>query len=143
MEPIIGKNYIKQVIPLIDSAKNSIKIVVFDWRWYPEDPANPCQLLNSAIVRASRRGVQVQACVNSNAIRSPLLENGIDARIPVSKSLMHTKMLIVDDTILVMGSHNFSQSAFTLNFETSLIVRDSSEISQFVSFFQSLWLLNS
>lgn len=142
MQSIIGKNYPRQVIPLIDSAKNSIKIVVYDWRWYSSEPANPCQLFNSAIVRAGKRGVQVRACVNSNEIRSPLLDNGIDARIPVSKNLMHTKMIIIDDSLLIIGSHNFSQSAFTLNFETSLIIENDSEISKFVEFFNSLWSLN-
>lgn len=139
METIIGKNYPRQVIPLIESAKHSIKIVVYDWRWYANDPANPCQIFNASIVRASNRGVTVQAVVNSESIRAPLLVNNIDARIPISKNLIHTKMLIIDDEILVMGSHNFSQSAFTLNFETSMVIRDKVEISKFVELFDSLW----
>ena len=141
MQTIIGKNYPKQVIPLIDSAKHSIKIVVFDWRWYENDPANPCQLFNASIVRARKRGVNVQACVNSNAIKSPLTINNIDVRIPVSKNLIHTKFIIIDDEILVMGSHNFSQSAFTTNFETSVILHDFSIINEFVLFFHSIWQL--
>jgi phosphatidylserine/phosphatidylglycerophosphate/cardiolipin synthase-like enzyme len=143
MESIIGKSYPKKVIPLIESAKHSIKIVVFDWRWYSNDPGNSCQLFNAAIVRASKRGVKVEACVNSESIRAPLLANGINARIPISKNLMHTKMIIIDEDILVLGSHNFSQSAFTLNFETSIIIRDHEEILKFSDFFSSLWSLNS
>ncbi len=141
MEAILGKNYPKQVIPLIESARHTINIVVFDWRWYESDPANPCQLFNAAIVRAAKRGVIVRACVNSESIKTPLIANGIDVRIPISKSLMHTKMIIIDDVILIMGSHNFSQSAFTQNFETSAILRDHEEISKFSSFFDSLWSL--
>lgn len=141
MQTIIGKNYPKLVIPLIKSAKNSIKIVVFDWRWYANDPANPCQLFNSAIVDARRRGVSVRACVNSKEILNPLIENGIEARIPISKNLMHAKFLIVDDTILVIGSHNFSQSAFTQNMETSLIIDDIEQTKDLVAFFDSIWSL--
>jgi phosphatidylserine/phosphatidylglycerophosphate/cardiolipin synthase-like enzyme len=141
METIIGKNYPKQVIPLIDKAVKSIKIVVFDWRWYENDPANPCQLFNASIVRACKRGVKIQACVNSNAIAKPLSLNGIDVKIPVSKNLIHTKFIIIDDEILVMGSHNFSQSAFTTNYETSIISRDSLQVKEFVSFFNSIWSL--
>ena len=141
MQTIIGKNYPKLVIPLIDGAKQSIKIVVFDWRWYVNDPANPCQLFNASIVRARKRGVSVQACVNSNAIASPLKENNIDVKIPISKNLIHTKFIIIDDKILVMGSHNFSQSAFTTNFETSMIIDEASQIAEFVSFFNSIWCL--
>jgi phosphatidylserine/phosphatidylglycerophosphate/cardiolipin synthase-like enzyme len=141
MQTIIGKNYPRQVIPLIESAVKSIKIVVFDWRWYENDPANPCQLFNASIVRAKKRGVQVQACVNSNAIKTPLTLNNIDVRIPISKNLIHTKFIIIDDKILVMGSHNFSQSAFTINFETSVIIDDPLQIQEFVSFFNSIWQL--
>lgn len=141
METIIGKNYPKQVIPLIDRAVKSIKIVVFDWRWYGNDPANPCQLFNASIVRASKRGVVVQACVNSNKIADPLIQNGIDARIPISKNLIHTKFILIDDEILIMGSHNFSQSAFTTNFETSIINKDPLQINEFVLFFHSIWSL--
>lgn len=141
MKSIIGKNYPKLVIPLIENAKHSIKIVVFDWRWYANDPANPCQLFNASIVRAVRRGVSVKACVNSDSIRSPLIQNGVEAKIPISKNLMHTKFVIIDDEILVMGSHNFSQSAFTTNFETSVILDDPAEIQEFILLFNSLWSL--
>jgi phosphatidylserine/phosphatidylglycerophosphate/cardiolipin synthase-like enzyme len=141
MQTIIGKNYPKMVIPLIDKAVNSIKIVVFDWRWYSEDPGNPCQLFNASIVRARKRGVNIQVCVNSQAIAQPLTNNGIDVRIPISKNLIHTKFIIIDDKILVMGSHNFSQAAFTTNFETSIINNDPLQIQEFVLFFWSIWSL--
>jgi len=123
MQTIIGKNYPKMVIPLIDKAVNSIKIVVFDWRWYSEDPGNPCQLFNASIIRARKRGVNIQVCVNSQAIAKPLTENDID------------------DKILVMGSHNFSQAAFTTNYETSIINNDPVQIQEFVLFFWSIWSL--
>jgi phosphatidylserine/phosphatidylglycerophosphate/cardiolipin synthase-like enzyme len=141
MQAIIGKDYPRQVIPLIENAKNSIKIVVFDWRWYENDPGNPCQLFNNAIVRASRRGVAVRACVNSENIRTKLVDNGIAVKIPVSSRLMHSKIIIIDENILILGSHNFSQSAFTQNFETSVILRDLPDISKLSMFFDSLWTL--
>ena len=141
MQTIIGKNYPKMVIPLIDKAVNSIKIVVFDWRWYGEDPANPCQLFNASIVRACKRGVNIQACVNSNAIALPLRENGINVKIPISKNLIHTKFIIIDDAFLIMGSHNFSQAAFTTNFETSVVLDDPLQINDFVLFFNNIWSL--
>lgn len=139
MQTIIGKNYPKMVIPLIDKAVNSIKIVVFDWRWYANEPANPCQLFNASIIRARKRGVNVQVCVNSEKIAQPLRENDIDVKIPISKNLIHTKFIIIDDQVLVMGSHNFSQSAFTTNFETSIIQDDPLEINEFILFFHSIW----
>lgn len=141
METIIGKNYTRQVIPLIENAQKSIRVVVFDWRWYENDIGNPCQLFNNSIVRARKRGVEVQACVNSDSIAKPLRENNIDVKIPVSKSLMHVKMLIIDDQTVVLGSHNFSLSAFTQNLELSVILKNTPNIADFILFFQSLWQL--
>jgi phosphatidylserine/phosphatidylglycerophosphate/cardiolipin synthase-like enzyme len=141
MQAVIGKQFPKEVIPLIDSARHTIKIVVFFWGWYGEEPGNPCQLFNASILRAVKRGVVVRACVNSQRIASPLRDNGIEVRIPVSKSLMHTKMVLIDDEILVLGSHNFSQSAFTTNFETSIIAKNDECMPKFTDFFDSLWSL--
>jgi phosphatidylserine/phosphatidylglycerophosphate/cardiolipin synthase-like enzyme len=126
---------------LIEKAVKSIKIVVYDWRWYSEDPGNPCQLFNASIIRARKRGVVVQACVNSNAIAQPLILNGIDVKIPISKNLIHTKFIIIDDEILIMGSHNFSQAAFTTNYETSIINNEPLQINEFIVFFNSIWSL--
>lgn len=141
MQAIIGKEFIKEVVPLIDGAKHSINVVVFFWGWYGNEPGNPCQLFNASIIRAVKRGVVVRACVNSRKIASPLIDNGVKVRIPVSKSLMHTKMLLIDDQILVLGSHNFSQSAFTTNFETSIISKQDECLPKFSQFFESLWSL--
>lgn len=141
MQTILGKNYPSVVIPLIDKARHSIKIVVFDWRWYENDPGNPCQLFNSAIVRASRRGIVIEACVNSEKIAKPLTTNGINVKIPISKNLMHTKFIIIDDEIVIMGSHNFSQSAFTTNFETSVVFEEPLQVNEFVLFFHNIWSL--
>jgi phosphatidylserine/phosphatidylglycerophosphate/cardiolipin synthase-like enzyme len=52
-----GRQYPQEVIPLINSAKNSIKIIVFDWRWYSRDPGSSCQLFNQAILSDAKRGV--------------------------------------------------------------------------------------
>jgi len=141
METIIGKEYIKKVIPLIEGAQRSIKIVVFAWFWYENHPGNPCQLFNMAIVRARARGVVVQACVNSEFIAKPLRQNKIDVHIPISKSLMHVKMIIIDDDTVILGSHNFSLSAFTQNFELSVILKKAPKIADFILFFESLWRL--
>ena len=68
MDTIIGKEFPDKVIPLIDNAKYTIDIVVFDWRWYPQDPGASVQLFNQSIVRSVRRGVKVRAIANRNQI---------------------------------------------------------------------------
>ncbi len=142
MQALIGNEFPKELIPLIKSAKHTIRVIVFIWKWYETQPGNSCQLFTQSIIAAGKRGVDVRACVNSRTISSFLSQNGIKCRIPISKSLMHTKMILIDDNICVLGSHNFSQSAFSSNFETSVLLKDDPSIERFSQFFESMWSLN-
>jgi len=137
VEAIVGSQFPKIVIPKIDNAKKSIKIIVFDWRWYPNDSGNPCQLFNQSIVRASRRGVRVRVITNYTDVVATLKSVGVDARKIVTKNLVHAKMMLIDDETLILGSHNYTQSAFTMNFEVSVAIKDAEAIAEFVKYFNS------
>jgi len=137
MESIIGKEFPAKVIPLIDACKKSLKIIVFDWRWYPNDPANPVQLFNQAIIRASRRGVCVEVVTNFADVVNLLNREGCKAVKPITKNLIHAKMMIIDGELLILGSHNYTQSAFTMNYEVSVLFNDKPTIDNFLTFFNS------
>ena len=141
MQSIIGNEYPKKVIPLIDGATKTINIIVYDWRWYANDPGNPVQLFNQSIVRACRRGVKVRVIGNSEDVLKILRSVGCDARRVVSKKLVHAKLIIIDDLNVVLGSHNFSQSAFTLNQEVSVYLPDFVDSPRLLTYFNSLWLI--
>ena len=139
METIIGSQFPKKVIPLIDNAVKSIDIIVFDWRWYPQDPGASVQLFNQAIVRAVRRGVTVRAIVNNNEILTTLKEVGVEVKRLKIKELVHCKFMIIDDGLVVTGSHNYTQSAFQMNLEASVVFEDLGVASEFKSFFNNLF----
>jgi len=141
MQAIIGKDFPKVVIPKINDAKKSIKIVVFDWRWYPNDIGNPVQLFNQSIVRAIRRNVEVKVIANSQDIVNTLNSLGAKAKKMITKNLVHAKMLIIDDSIVIVGSHNYTQSAFTMNYEISALYNGVESAKQFSDFFASLYAL--
>jgi phosphatidylserine/phosphatidylglycerophosphate/cardiolipin synthase-like enzyme len=139
METIIGKEFPKKVIPLIDQSKTSIDIVVFDWRWYPQDPGASVQLFNQAIVRAVRRGVKVRAIANNDEIVNILNQNGCHAKRLLTAKLVHPKMMIIDNEIAIIGSHNYTQSAFQMNLEISVILRGREEIKRLIEFFNNIY----
>jgi phosphatidylserine/phosphatidylglycerophosphate/cardiolipin synthase-like enzyme len=138
-EVIIGKEFPDKVKPLIENAKSSIKIIVFDWRWYVNDPGNAVQLFNQTIVRASRRGVKISAIVNHADILTPLKENGIDVKKLNITGLVHAKLMIIDDNIVILGSHNYTHNAFVINHEISIILKECNVVKDFNIFFTSLW----
>lgn len=139
MEAIIGKDFPKKVIPLIENAKQSIKIVVFDWRWYPDSPANPVSLFNQAIIRAIRRNVKVEVVTNIKEVVIKLNAEGAVAKSPLTPRLIHAKIMIIDDEVLIIGSHNYTQSAFTMNHEVSTIIKGREFLDDYIKFFNNLF----
>jgi len=139
MEAIIGAEYPKKVIPLIDGARKNIDIVIYDWRWYRDQIANPVQQLNAAIVRAAQRGVVVRAVVNAALNLEQLNAVGIKARVMRDKRTLHTKMILIDGKILVIGSHNFTRNAFGHNVEASIAVELGVSDTRFAQFFDNLY----
>ena len=139
METIIGKEFPKKVIPLIDNAKQSIDVIIFDWRWYPQNIGCSAQLFNQAIVRAKRRGVKIKVLANSDDIIKILKEIGCEAKKIISKRLLHCKIMIIDDEIAITGSHNYTQSAFEMNYELSVILKDRENIDDIIKFFKQIY----
>lgn len=139
MDVIIGSDFPKKIIPLFDNAKRNIDIVVYDWRWYPDQPGHAVQQFNSALIRAHQRGVIVRAVVNTQST-VPLLTNcGISARCLKDRRTMHAKMIIIDGEKLVIGSHNFTRNAFGSNVEVSIITDIPPENTRLAQFFENLY----
>ena len=139
IQVISGRDFPAVVIPLIENSKNSIDIVVFDWRWYGADPGASVQLFNQAIVRSTRRGVKVRAITNAQDIINILNKNNIEAKKVICTKLMHSKLMIIDQKIFITGSHNYTQSAFHLNVELSVLIKDEPHCEPFIDFFNNLW----
>ncbi|WP_457561863.1 phospholipase D-like domain-containing protein [Caminibacter pacificus] len=59
------------------------------------------------------------------------------------RAKMHVKMSIIDDKYLVIGSANYSYSAFFKNYEYVLIEKDKTLISEFENFFKKLKVIST
>ncbi len=138
---IIGREYPSVVTPLIEKAKHSIEILVFDWRWYKNEPNSKIQKFNNAILEASARGVKVRALVNNNIMPTILQLEKLAIRRVGTKSMMHVKMIIIDQKIIITGSHNFSKNAFEFNHEVSVLGDDQQMITRCRKYFENLCLL--
>jgi phosphatidylserine/phosphatidylglycerophosphate/cardiolipin synthase-like enzyme len=141
MEFIIGSKFAEKVVPLIEAAKDTIKIIVFDWRFYPEAQRGPVQDFNFAICAAAKRGVKIKALVNNDSLLQTLKQNGVEAKRIYSVKLVHTKMMLVDDEIAIIGSHNYTQSAFSANLEVSVILELDKNDNSLSNYFKNLWPL--
>ncbi len=108
--PEEGPEKIKE---LIRSAKKKIRIAMFTWT--REDFAEE-------VVDAYLRGVDVEVIIDKqsgrgaslNVIRK-LASGGVPLYLNRGDELLHFKMMIIDDEILVNGSANWTKSAFLRN----------------------------
>lgn len=138
VQVIIGREYPQVVTPLIEEAQHSIEILVFDWRWYATEPNSSVQKFNNSILQASTRGVKVRALVNNNIMPTIFQLEKLSVKRVGTKNLMHVKMIIIDQKIMVIGSHNFSKRAFEINHEISMLVDDENEINRCRKYFEML-----
>ena len=141
MNLIVGKEYSKKVIPLIEQAKSSIFIVVYDWRWYPDQVGSAIQKFNNAILISARKKKKVKVITNRPYINTILSTLGIEVRKVNTKRTLHTKLMIIDGKIAILGSHNYTMNAFTINHEISLILQDEEIVKRLVLYFNNLWSL--
>jgi len=51
----------------------------------------------------------------------------------------HAKLVVVDDRVAVIGSHNWGVGALSRNFEVSVVIRDVGPVRKLVEYFDTLW----
>ena len=137
--PLYKNEYITHVIPLIQNAGHSINICTYDWRWYPENPEHDIQQLNMNLVAAVARNVKVKALVQDRSIVSLLKSHGIAAKQLVNAPTLHAKIMIVDNEIVVFGSHNLTHRAMSHNIELSCMTDTPAIVNQLGTIFNNLY----
>jgi len=136
---IIGKEYPDVASKLIAEAQKSLKILVFDWRWYPHDPGSVAQRFNNSVVQARQRGIEIKAITPVKETVRRLQEQRIQGKNLDTGKLVHPKLMIVDDKHVIIGSHNFTMNAFTRNYELSVLIKNCDCIDKFLDYFNNLF----
>jgi cardiolipin synthase len=108
----------------------------------------PDELALQALVAARKRGVRVRILlpgpwIDAEAVRlaskatwGVLLKAGVEIFI-YQPTMLHTKLLIIDNELVSMGSTNFDPRSFRLNDEANLNVYDKAFADQMTSVFES------
>ncbi len=122
----------------IDAATDRVHVieyVIYD--------SGPVHELLQAMVDAAGRGVEVKVLADEEAddteqALSFLASGGVDVSLDSPDTTTHNKLIVADDVTLV-GSHNFSTSAFSYNYEASLRVDSPEVTAHYEAYFQALW----
>ncbi len=121
------------IVDLINNAQESIFFMAFS---FTSDP------ISEAVQARAEEGVLVAGVMDDSQIRSNqggefdvLAQAGLDIRKDGIEGLMHHKVFIIDEQILITGSYNFSKSAEVRNDENIIVVYNSDIAKEFLKEF--------
>lgn len=143
---IEDSQYLGTVAPLIRAANESVYVIMFVMKYDPGDSDDPVNDLLSLLASAAQRGVDVRVLVDEETRDSYpqtigfLKEHGISVRLDKSSGITtHAKVVIVDGKYVVIGSHNWTESALRYNHEVSALIRSSRAAEELTNYFEKLW----
>lgn len=127
---------VDNVIALLNDAQVSIRFLAFSYTDYP---------MAQAMIARAQAGVDVQGVFETFGSNSPRSElktlwcAGLPVRQDGNTGFLHDKVIIVDNSIVVTGSLNFSSSADDEN-EENVIILDNPEIAAlYLQEYQRIW----
>jgi len=127
-EALAGASYFQAVRTAISNAVLSIDIQMYFIIANPGDRYDPVSTLIDELIKAHKRGVKVRVVLEDSKFKENqyaytlLARNGIDVRFDTPRSLLHSKVVVVDRRICVVGSANWSRAAFGDNYEVSVLI---------------------
>ncbi len=108
-----------RIIKILNTARRNIKFAAFSFT---------DNELGNALVYAKKRGVNVVGVIESKSLKNrgseyrKLIRNGIEVLADGNPYNMHSKYIILDDSIVITGSYNFSKNAQEFNDENVVII---------------------
>lgn len=136
--PVIAlknNDFFPTLLKAIDEAREEIFISMFSFRAGVHKRSYPDRVL-AHLGRAAQRGVMVKVILEDTGKKSDeltlqnrrtkkLLEDqGIFVYVDSPKKTTHTKLVVIDQRLVILGSHNLTQSALKYNNEISLLVEN-------------------
>ena len=121
-----GKKCQIMIIAEINRAKDSIFVQAYSFT--DRDIAQ-------ALVEANKRGAKVQILLDKNnkndkrSAKDIIVQNNIPLRFDAPPGIAHNKVMIIDRSIVLTGSYNFSAAAYTRNTE-NLIILNSTDLAE-------------
>lgn len=118
------------LVPVLEGAQESIYFLAYSFT---------SNQLGDIVRQKAEAGLDVAGVMDDEQVRSnqgteydPFRQADLNVRTDGIDGLMHHKVFIVDESIVVMGSYNFSQSAEERNDENLMIIYDPAIARQFL-----------
>lgn len=154
-ELLADEKYLPRFVSDVASAKTSIYCAMYMFKfdaYLKNNLQEPTPLLAAALVDAAKRGVEVamifdkgrndnDSTTKYNKVTADFLtKNGVKVIFDTPEKSLHSKMCLIDEKILFIGSHNYTFSAMSRNSETSVRIVSKDLANDAMNYFKSLGL---
>jgi len=138
--PLMNKDFFPVLLQTVDDAGKEIFIAVFSFKAGVHPNSRP-DLLLEHLGRAVKRGVSVKVILENPGnpqdslfsqnmkTKALLEEKGVKVYLDSPAKTTHTKLVVVDQRLVFIGSHNFTSSALKHNNEISVLI-DKPDLAQ-------------
>jgi len=151
--PLPAGAYLQKLNEVIGGAKHHVDVIQYQWNWYPFKPNDPLQKFNNGVVGTIRRGVKFRVILDTEAVghrittvnnqaKRNLVNAGAHVKFGARFPITHAKIFIVDDDLVILGSHNLSSRSVTANDECSIFVNARTVASEYRRYFDTIWNRN-
>ncbi len=151
IETANNRDYFQAAYSSVKNAKSSIHISMFTMKFYPENKNSKENMLLDALIEAKQRGVKVKIVIEGGdeflgdeytmeqkEACDYLAANGVEVRFDAPGRTTHTKLVIVDDIVLI-GSTNWNYYALEHNNEANVLIKSSKIAREYEKYFDKIW----
>jgi phosphatidylserine/phosphatidylglycerophosphate/cardiolipin synthase-like enzyme len=130
---LTNEDYLPGLLKAIDEAQSEIFMSIFSFKAGVHKNSYPDRILGH-LAKAVKRGVDVKVILETtgrlndelnaqNRQTGKLLEEkGVKVYFDSPRTTTHTKLIVIDERVVILGSHNLTQSALKYNNEISVML---------------------
>jgi phosphatidylserine/phosphatidylglycerophosphate/cardiolipin synthase-like enzyme len=147
---LFGSAYYRELQRMIAAASAHVEVCMFHIALPVED--HPTRKLLDALVAARGRGVAVRVIVDRDRMEDPyrsavineaavayLRDSGVPVRVDAADTLLHSKFVVVDADLTLIGSHNWTAGSYFVFDDLTLCIASTAVASAQRARFDALW----
>jgi len=143
---VVDVQYFQVAKKMIQEAKHSIQVMMFEMGYYDQHPNTPSNLLIKELIDARKRGVKVEVILEvkegedrttqRNRHTGKILSEGrVEVIYDSLSKTTHSKLMVVDGQLSLLGSTNWTYYALTNNHEISVLIRSKEVAKELIDYF--------
>ena len=148
--PVNNQNYFPKVLSLLEKSTKSIYVIMFCAKYYEKYPTSPSNQLLNSLIKCAKKGVKVEIILDQSERKSSysgeenlktatyLSNNGITVHLDSIERTTHSKVLIIDEKYVIIGSTNWSYYSLTHNNESSVIIESPELARYYIKYFKRI-----